>query len=145
MKKLKKVTKILKIFKTILWLIFAFIILLLLYWLLKFDWSSKQYISFLNGRNWSVEVQKVNLAKPVSLFDIFLQPKKEVISTWNQNTLIDSQTGIVWSLDTNLSWDLDVYDPNFQEDFNEYFDGWSNSWDDIVNKTNVDEFWFKKE
>lgn len=152
-----KMKIVIKVFKTVLRVIFGFIILLFLNWLLKFNGSFGQYVSFLNNKNWSISIKNINLIHPKSIFEIFLETEQKNVLTWNENNLVNTSSwdlltwNVNWSWDVNWSWisdswSIDVYDPSFQQWFDEYFEGWNTAWISWDNNSSSDEwFGFKKQ
>lgn len=141
--------KFLKFIKIILRLIFGFLVFLFLFWLISYNWSFKEYISFLNNKNWSEQIKNINLTHPKSIFDIVLETENDVELTWNQEPLIEN-TVLTWNITTwglltwENTWNIDVYDPSFQDDFDEYFE-WSNTELDTNYYGDSEEAWFKSQ
>lgn len=124
--------------KNILWALIIIIIYFLLIGMIKNGWFVNYY-HYLNARDWTVISSQFNLLEPHTLTSIFysvddiswaMVPEWHVLSgdnlTW---ILIDT-----WIVEE--TW-INVYDPEFQEDFN-------NNLDEQLSWTAVEtwSFWF---
>ena len=85
------------------WIIFLVLVLLILVWLYKFKGNVGAYISYLNNQS------RENI-KTHSLSDVFRWNNQ----SWQKDTIQDilSTTG-----ENSTSWDINIYDPSFQQDF----------------------------
>lgn len=112
------------IIKNLLRVLFILIIYFLLIWTIK-TWGFKNYFFYQNSRDWNDISSKIHLLEPSSLSNIFYSDDdiyeilKDYIQ-WNQKNLTGSVID-TWSAEQNYDDSLNVYDPEFEEDFNEWF------------------------
>ncbi len=130
-----------KIVVWILSLIAIFMVANLVIWCFQYKWIGN-YIQILENKDWSSTIAQVNINNPISIFSIFYEEgyidipdDASLTQTWDilsENDTVDIQ---------NTTWDvveennIDPYDPEFEDDFNDFFDGESNEIEDIENNT----------
>jgi len=105
------------------------IIYLLIIWMIK-NWWAVNYFNYLNSRDWGVLSSQINIFEPHTLTDVFYSTDEiswAMVSDWydfdeNNLTWVLVETWVI--ADT---W-VNVYDPDFQDDFDNTLDG-QLSWD----------------
>ena len=124
--------------KIIVWmlsLIAVFIVANLVIWCFQYKWINN-YIQILENKNWSSTIEQININDPISIFSMFyeegyinISDTTDLTQTWNilsEDDIVDIQ---------NTTWDIveentiDPYDPEFEDDFNSFFDGESSGID----------------
>lgn len=113
-----------KIIAWILSIVFLFIIVNLAIWIVKYEWLAN-YSDFLNQKDRDTTVSQITIQDPMSIFSLFYweyTPKEKNIDIPQENledniTDQESQETLQWDEETGLN----VYDPDFEDDFNDFF------------------------
>lgn len=119
--------------KNILWALIIVIIYFLLIWMIK-NWWIVNYFHYLNARDWEVISSQLNILEPHTLTNIFYSVdfiSWAMIPEWH---ILEENT-LTWVLSDSWSiledtW-INVYDPEFQNDFNNSLDqqfSWDLQW-----------------
>ena len=137
---LKKQMKIIsKVIVWILSIIFLFVVVNLGIGLFKYK-SIANYAEFLNQKNWNDTVAQIDITNPASIFSMFYGeyiPLPKDVKLDDKDSLDLIQDG---DLETQEEEWLNVYDPEFQDDFNEFF-GTTHTWSQSQ-KPEYEEAWF---
>jgi hypothetical protein len=106
--------------RNILWALILIIIYFLLIWIIK-NWWIVNYFHYLNARDWEVVASQINILEPHTLTDIFYSSDYiswAMVPEWN----ILGWENLTWNIIN--SWNvledtwINVFDPQFQDDFN---------------------------
>lgn len=98
------------------------ILALLLVGFLKFKWGVGDYCRYLNEKIMSDSVSKVHILKPSTYGNLFWDRAEDCVSTGE--AYLESEVE-----ELELEWleledeDMDVFDPEFAEDFESFFEG----------------------
>lgn len=104
-------------------------------------WWFENYFFYQNSRDWRDISAQISILEPASLSNIFYSDSDiyEILKDyvkWNQDNLtwnlVDS-----WSVDQTNEDLVNVYDPEFEEEFNEWFDN-VYTWEDLTGA----DYWF---
>jgi len=113
--------------KTIAWIlfvIFLFIVTNLLIGSIKYKWLSN-YSDFLNQKDRNTTVSQITIKDPVSIFSLFYWeyiPKEKnnnILKKEAENNITNQKVQEDFQWDENT--ELNVYDPDFADDFNDFF------------------------
>lgn len=113
-----------KIIAWILSIIFVFIALNLIVWLIKYGGISN-YSDFLNKKDRNTTISQISIKDPKSIFSLFYweyTPKEKNIDVLQENLedkIIDQELQEDSQVDEEAK--LNVYDPDFEDDFNAFF------------------------
>lgn len=137
---LKKQMKIIsKIIVWILSIIFLFVVVNLGIGLFKYK-SISNYANFLNQKDRHSSISQIDITNPMSILSLFYGeytplPKNIDLDENSDLDLIED-----WDLDVQQKDWLNVYDPEFEDDFNEFF-GTTHTWNQ-KEKPQDEEVWF---
>ena len=111
-------------------------------------------MQILENRDWSSTMAQVNINNPTSIFSIFYEEgyiytsdNDSLTQTWEMlpvKDIIEIQS-ITW--DEAEENNIDPYDPEFEDDFNDFFGGensdtdqetWDTALEDIVEQNDID-------
>ena len=128
-----------KIIVWILSIIFLFVVINLSAGLFKYK-SIANYTEFLNQKDRQSTVAQIDITNPMSIFSIFYGeyipvPKNDKADQKDKSNLIQT-----WDLSAQEEDWLNVYDPSFEDEFNEFF-GTTHTWDQSQNPE-YEEAWF---
>lgn len=126
-----------KIIVWILSLMFVFILVNIGFGIYKYNWVSN-YSEILNQQDWKSTISDMVITNPISILNIFY-PDTD-LSTWENNDA-PQDTGMINDVILE-TWDneIDPYDPEFEEDFNNFFG--TDDTDSQVVEESEEEPWF---
>jgi hypothetical protein len=113
-----------KIITWILSIIFLFIIINLAIGVVKYEWLAN-YSDFLNQKERNTVVSQISIKDPISIFSLFYweySPREKNIDVLQENLedkIIDQELQEDSQVDEEAK--LNVYDPDFEDDFNAFF------------------------
>ena len=113
-----------KIITWILSIIFLFIIINLAIGVVKYEWLAN-YSDFLNQKERNTVVSQISIKDPISIFSLFhweYTPREKNIDVRQENLedkIIDQELQKDSQVDEEAK--LNVYDPDFEDDFNAFF------------------------
>ncbi len=128
--------------KVIVWIlsiIFLFVVVNLGIGLFKYK-SISNYTEFLNQKDRHGAVAQIDITKPMSIFNIFYGEYIPVPKDDNSDEQDLSDLVQDWDMEIQEEDWLNVYDPSFQDEFNEFF-GTTHTWNQSQ-KPEYEEAWF---
>jgi len=86
--------------------------------------SISNYADFLNQKDWQSAISQIDIKNPSSIFSIFYGDSVSIKKDTNKDladTEIIAETKDEISLEDESNNSMDHYDPEFQDEFNEFF------------------------
>lgn len=129
---------LIKIIKDLLWLVFIFLVVWLFVWAYKYEWTTKDYVRFLNSRDRNEVCSKITIKKPSTVWYLFFdksstEPTSDLTQTWSVENIVLSGVELTWSDSKDIK-EINIYDSDLDEELEEWFDQYFDEIEQEVNQ-----------